>query len=328
MKALVTGSTGFVGGNIVRALIAEGVSVRALMRGTGNPLALRGLPVESVRGDLEDPDSLRAALRGCTVVFHAAALNAFWDRDRGRFHRVNVQGTGSVLAAAEEAGVERVVHTGTWAVIGRPPTGEAATEDTEPRPEDLRGLYRQTKHRAEQIVRAAVARGQDVVVASPTVPVGPGDVKPTPSGRIVLDFLRGRMPAYIDASLNLIDVEDVAQGHIAAWKRGRTGERYILGNRNMTLLEMLKMLEELTGRSRPRVKLPLGIAMAAAWADALLEGVILRREPRIPLEGVLHARHRRVVNCAKAVTELGLPQNSVMGALEKAVRWFRDHGYV
>ena len=328
MKALVTGATGFIGGNIIRALVADDVPVRALMREAGNPLALQGLPVEGVIGDLEDPPSLRAAARGCAVVFHAAALTTFWDRDRGRFHRVNVQGTKNVLAAAEEAGVERVVHTSTWAVIGRPQARETATEDTEPAPKDLRGLYRQTKHQAEQEVRAAVERGQDVVIASPTVPVGTWDVKPTPSGRIVLDFLRGRMPAYIDASLNLIDVEDVAQGHVGAWKRGRTGERYILGNRNMTLLEALKALEEITGRKRPRVKLPLGVAMAAARVDALLEGTILGREPKIPLEGVLHAQHRRAVDCAKAVTELGLPQSSVTGALEKAVRWFEDHGYV
>jgi len=302
--------------------------VRALVRQASSTLTLQGLSVEEARGDLLDPESLKAALQGCTILFHVAALNAFWDRDPGKFYRVNVEGTRNVLAAAGEAGVERIVHTSTWAVVGRPPKGGLATEDTPPTAEDLKGLYRQTKYLAEQEVDAAVARGQDIVVVSPTVPVGPWDVKPTPTGHIVLDFLRGRMPAYIEAHLNLIDVEDVAQGHIGAWKRGHTGERYILGNRNMTLLQVLEELERITGRKRPRAKVPLGVALAAARVDNFIEGTLLRREPRIPLEGVLHAQQRRAVDCSKAVRELGLPQSSVPEALEKSVRWFREHGYV
>ena len=327
MRVLVTGATGFVGGNLARALVGEGVDVRALVRRDGPHPALEGLPVERVQGDVEDPQGLRAAMEGCCVVFHAAALNAFWHRDPGRHHQVNVVGTRNVLAAAEAAGVERVVHTSTWAVVGKPPPGGLATEKTPPARADLRGPYRRTKWQAEQEVQAAVARGQDVVVASPTAPIGPWDVKPTPTGRMVLDFLRGRMPACVTAYLNLIDVEDVAQGHIGAWKRGRTGERYILGNWNTTLPEMLAVLSESAGRRPPRVKLPVAVVVAAAWADALVEGVILRREPLVPLEGALHAQHRRAVDSAKAVSELGLPQGSVAGALEKSVQWFRDHGY-
>lgn len=328
MKALVTGATGFVGGNVVRALVAEGVPVRALVRETSVAKTLQGLPIEQVPGDVEDPESLNEALQGCTVLFHVAALNAFWDRDPGRFYNVNIGGTRNILAAAAEAGVERVVHTSTWAIVGRPLEGGLATEDTPPSQEDLQGHYRQTKYLAEREVDAAVARGQDVVVVNPTVPVGPWDVKPTPTGRIVLDFLRGRMPAYIDAHLNLIDVADVAQGHIGAWKHGRTGERYILGNWNMTLLQVLEELGKITGRKRPRTKIPMGVMLAAARVDNFIEGTLLRREPMIPLEGVLHAKHRRAVDCSKAISELGLPQSSVTEALRTSVAWFQEHGYV
>lgn len=328
MKALVTGATGFVGANLVRALVEEGVPVRALVRKTSCSRTLQGLPIEEVLGDLEDIDSLKAALQGCTVLFHVAALNTFWARDPAQFYNVNILGTRNVLAAAEEARVERVVHTSTWAIIGRQIEDKLATEGTRPSQEDLTGHYRQTKYLAEMEVEAAVARGQDVVVVNPTVPVGPWDVKPTPSGRIVLDFLRGRMPAYIEAHLNLIAVEDVAQGHIGAWEHGRTGERYILGNRNMTLLQVLEELEAMTGRKRPRTKVPMGVALAAARLDSFIEGTLLRREPRIPIEGVLHAKHRRAVDSSKAIADLGLPQNSVTEGLQRSVAWFREHGYV
>lgn len=328
MKALVTGATGFVGGNLVRALVAEGVPIRALVRKTNSSQTLQGLPIEEVLGDLEDKASLKAALLGCTVLFHVAALNTFWAKDPAQFYNVNIGGARNVLEAAAEAGVERIVHTSTWAIIGRPIEDELATEGTRPSHEDLTGYYRQTKYLGEMEVEAAVARGQDVVVVNPTVPVGPWDVKPTPSGRIVLDFLRGRMPAYIEAHLNLIAVEDVAQGHIGAWRHGRTGERYILGNQNMTLLQMLEELEAITGKKRPRIKLPLGVALNAARLDGLVEGTLLRREPRIPLEGILHAKHRRAVDSSKAITELGLPQSPVTEALQRSVAWFRKYRYV
>ena len=328
MKALVTGATGFVGGNLVRALVAEGVPIRALVRKTNSSQTLQGLPIEEVLGDLEDKASLKAALLGCTVLFHVAALNTFWAKDPAQFYNVNIGGARNVLEAAAEAGVERIVHTSTWAIIGRPIEDELATEGTLPSHEDLTGYYRQTKYLGEMEVEAAVARGQDVVVVNPTVPVGPWDVKPTPSGRIVLDFLRGRMPAYIEAHLNLIAVEDVAQGHIGAWRHGRTGERYILGNQNMTLLQMLEELEAITGKKRPRIKLPLGVALNAARLDGLVEGTLLRREPRIPLEGILHAKHRRAVDSSKAITELGLPQSPVTEALQRSVAWFRKYRYV
>ena len=328
MRALVTGATGFVGGNLVRALVREDVEVKALVRRKGTHLALEGLAADQVLGDVEDPESLRTAARGCDVVFHTAALTKLWDRDPQRHFQVNVMGTRNILAASEAAGVGQVVHTGTWVVVGRPEEGRLATEDTQPFPDDLRGRYRRTKWLAEQEVLAAVARGQDVVIASPTVPIGPWDVKPTPTGRIVLDFIRGRMPVAIGVHLNLVDVEDVVQGHIAAWRRGGTGERYLLGNWNTTLPEALSVLSEITGRRSPRLKAPFPLVLAAAYVDELLEGVILRRQPYIPLEAALLARHRMAVDCTKAVSELRLPQSSIVEALGKSVRWSQDHGYV
>ena len=328
MRALVTGATGFVGGNLVRALLHEDVEVRALVRSEGHHPALDGLRVERMPGDIGDPESLRAAATGCDVVSHVAALTTLWDRDRRKHHQANVVGTRNVLAAAEAAGVERVVHTSTWVVVGRPAPGALATEDTPPSIADLRGAYRRTKWLAEQAVHAAVARGQDVVIASPTVPIGPWDVKPTPTGRIVLDFIRGRIPVAVGVHLNLIDVDDVAQGHIGAWRHGRRGERYLLGNWNTTLPEVLSALSEITGRRPPRLRAPAALMLAAAHMDAVLEGMILRRQPYLPLEAARLARHRMAADCTKAISELGLPQSSVARALERSVRWFTDHGYV
>lgn len=328
MRALVTGATGFVGGNLVRALAREGVEVRALVRSPGPHLALEGLTVECVRGDVEDLESLRAAAQRCDVVFHMAALTALWDSGSDRHHQVNVVGTRNVLAAAEAAGVERVVHTSTYVVVGRPPPGALATEKTHPSPSDLRGPYRRTKWLAEQEVAAAVARGQDVVMACPAVPIGPWDVKPTHMGQTMLDFIRGRMPVAVGAHLNLVDVEDVAHGHVAAWRRGRSGERYIMGNWNCTMPDLYSMLGQITGRRPPRFRVPWPLVFAAAYGDALLEGIVLRREPYIPLEVARLTRHRLAVDSTKAISELGFPQSSVAEALEKSVRWFRDRGYL
>ncbi|MCS7207923.1 MAG: NAD-dependent epimerase/dehydratase family protein [Dehalococcoidia bacterium] len=327
-KALVTGATGFVGSNLVRTLLQAGWQVRAVVRPTSPLVALEGLPVERVVGDLTQPTSLARAMDGLDAVFHVAALNAFWARDTREFYRVNVEGTRAVCEAALRAGVKRVVHTSTWAVFSTPPRGQAITEQTPTDPRRLTGPYRLTKYLAEREAMSFVPQGLDLVVVNPTVPVGPWDVKPTPTGRIVLNFLLGRTPAYVHTTLNLIAVEDVAMGHLLAYQKGRTGQRYLLGHRNITLREIFAILASLTGRKAPRLRLPIPLALTVAYADHFVEGILLRREPLLPLEGVLHAREWRIADCGKAVRELGLPQTSVEEALERAVRWFVDHGYV
>ena len=324
MRALVTGAAGFVGGHVARVLVDAGHEVRALTRSTSDTTALQALAVEMVQGDITDLPSVEEAAEGCDAVFHVAALNALWHRDPNAFHRTNVEGTRNVLTAALSAGVQRVVHTSTWAVIGCPPPGGLADETTVPLPRDVSGLYRQTKHLAELEVQAFLGQGLDAVVVSPTVVVGPGDAKPTPTGRMVRDFLAGRMPFYVTAHLNLVDVEDVAMGHLLAWEKGKSGERYILGNRNMTLGEMLQVLATIAGRRPPRLKLPLWLVAAAAYVDELVEGRLLRREPQVPMEAVRHTQGYRAVDCSKAIRELGFPQTPVEESLERAVRWFQD----
>ncbi|MFN3973751.1 MAG: hopanoid-associated sugar epimerase [Dehalococcoidia bacterium] len=327
-KALVTGASGFVGSNLVRTLLQAGWEVRALVRPSSNLLALDGLPVELTLGDLTDPASLVRAVDSVDAVFHVAALNAFWARDMEDFFRINVEGTRAICQAALRAGVHRVVYTSTWAVFGTPPRGQTITELTPTDPRRLTGPYRLTKYLAEREAMSFVAQGLDLVVVNPTVPVGPWDVKPTPTGRIVLDFLLGRIPAYVHTTLNLIAVEDVAMGHLLAYQKGRTGQRYLLGHRNLTLRQILDTLASITGRKAPRLRIPIPLAMVAAYVDHFLEGSLLRREPHLPLEGVLHAREWRIADCGKAVRELGIPQTSVEEALERAVRWFVERGYV
>lgn len=327
-KALVTGATGFVGSNLVRILLQAGWQVRALVRPSSPFLALEGLPVERAVGDLTDSPSLLKAVDGVDAVFHVAALNAFWARDARDFFRINVEGTRALCQASLQAGVKRVVYTSTWAVISTPPRGQAITEETPTDPRRLSGLYRLTKYLGEREALSFVAQGLDLVVVNPTVPVGPWDVKPTPTGRIILNFLLGRIPAYVHTTLNLIAVEDVAVGHLLAYQKGRMGQRYLLGNRNMTLRELLGVLASLTGRKAPRMRLPVPLALASAYVDHFLEGSLLRREPHLPLEGILHAREWRIADCSKAVRELGLPQTPIEEALERSVRWFVEHGYV
>lgn len=327
MKVLVTGATGFVGGNLARALLARGYQVRALVRPGSSTLTIDGTNAEVVHGDLLDRESLARAMKGCQAVFHCAALYTFWHARPQAIYRVNVEGTRNIMEEAARAGVSRVVYTSSTTVLGMPPKG-LATEETEPGPGWLKGHYRRSKYLAEQEVRRLAQQGLPVVIVNPSAPVGPWDVKPTPTGRVVLDFLRGRLPAYVNTGLNLVDVEDVAVGHILALEKGRVGQRYILGNQNVTLRQMLVALESMAGRKAPRLRVPWAVALAAAWVTYLVEGRLLRRQPSVPLEGVYHARRPVYVDCTKAVRELGFPQSPVEGALEKAVRWFRDHGYV
>jgi dihydroflavonol-4-reductase len=326
MTTLVTGATGFVGSHVARLLAERGERVRVFLRPSSVQRALAGLAVESVYGDLRDPLSLDRAVGGVRRVFHVAADYRLWARDPREIYENNVTGTCNLLAAAQRAGVERFVYTSTVATIAVPRPG-LPDERTEARLEEMIGHYKRSKFLAEQEARRAAAAGQPVVIVNPTAPVGPGDWKPTPTGRIVLDFLAGRMPAYVDTGLNLVAVEDVAAGHLLAAERGRPGERYILGARNMTLKEILDVLAAIAGRAAPRWRMPHAVALAAAHADRFF-AQLLGREPQIPLEGVRMARHKMFVDASKAPRELGFAPGPVEGALERAVRWYEENGYV
>jgi dihydroflavonol-4-reductase len=321
--AFVTGASGFVGANLARALLDRGWHVRALVRGDAPSLA--GLELERVAGDLFAP-GLADAMRGCDAVFHVAATYSLWRRDRDAVMRANVDGTRSVLAAARAANVPRTVHTSSVAALGARADGLPADETYQSPPQHLIGAYKRSKFLAELEVRRAVDAGQDVVVVNPTTPVGPWDAKPTPTGEIVVRFLTGRMPAYVDTGLNLVDVRDVAAGHVLAYERGVRGERYILGNENLTLRALLERLAGITGLRAPRVRLPRIVPLAYA---ALGEYVLapLGVQPDVALDGVRMARQRMFYTAEKAVRELGLSQSSVTNALADAVTWFQEHGY-
>ena len=330
MRTLLTGATGFIGGNLARELCRREYQVRALVRPGSNTLTIKDTPVESVPGDILDRESVARAMTGCQTVYHCAGAYTYWAKDPGVIHRTNVEGTANVLEAARQAQVDRVVYTSTVSTMGSPHgtlDGALADEDTPLEPSHLVGNYKKSKYRAEQVALTMAAQGLPVVVVNPTFPVGPWDVKPTPSGRLVLDFLLGRIPAYVATGMNLVDVEDVAAGHILAMEKGRPGERYVLGNKNVTLKEILLMLQDLTGRPAPRWRTPLWLAIGAAYVDYVVEGKMLGREPRLPLEGLKVSKTPMYVNCRKAVRELGQPQRPVEGALEKAVHWFNDYGY-
>jgi dihydroflavonol-4-reductase len=322
--AFVTGASGFVGANLVRALLERGWRVRALVRGDAPSLA--GLDVKQIAGDLFAP-GLADAMRGCDALFHVAATYSLWRRDRDAVMRANVDGTRVVLAAARTAGIPRTVHTSSVAAIGVRDDGVPAGESYQSPPERLVGVYKRSKYLGELEARRAFAGGQDVVIVNPTTPVGPWDAKPTPTGEIVVRFLNGRMPAYVDTGLNLVDVRDVALGHILAYERGAAGERYILGNENLTLRALLERLSVLAGRPPPRLRLPAAVPLAYA----LLGEHVLARfgvAPDVAVESVRMARQKMYYSAEKAVRELGLPQSPVTRALEDAVTWFRDRGYV
>jgi dihydroflavonol-4-reductase len=324
---LVTGGTGFVGSHVVRALLRRGIEVRCLVRPSSRRTNLESLPIEIVAGDLTDRASLAAALAGARRVFHCAADYRFAVRDPREIYAANVKGTENVLAAAAEAGVERVVHTSSVGALGLSRDGRPATEETPADPRSLIGHYKKSKHQAERVAEDWAAKGLPVVIVNPSTPVGERDVKPTPTGQMILDFVNRRMPAYVATGLNLVDVHDVAEGHVLAAEKGRFGERYILGNRDMTLKEIFDMLSRLTGIPSPKVRLPHWLPLTAAAVDTLAAR-LTGRIPRISLEGVRMSRHRMFFDSSKAVRELALPQTSVEDALARAVAWFRENGYV
>ncbi|MCP9464325.1 MAG: NAD-dependent epimerase/dehydratase family protein [Nitrospira sp.] len=327
MNALVTGATGFVGGAVARALVRAGYKVRVLTRPHADLRNLDRLPVERVVGDLRDPASLRAALKGCQHLYHVAAHYALWAKNPSIFYEVNVTGTVNLLEAARDVGTERIVYCSTIGAIGLPPDGGLGTEETPVSLSQMAGHYKRSKYLAEQEVLRLAREGLPVVIVNPSAPVGAGDVKPTPTGQIIVDFMKGRMPAYIETGMNIVDVDDVAQGHLLAMQKGRVGERYILGGKNLLLREVFEILSAVTGIKAPWLKLPrlavLPLAYVNHWV-ANMTGI----PPRIPLEGVKMAKYKMHYDCSKAIRELGIPQTPPEVAIEKAVRWFRDHRYV
>ena len=320
---LVTGATGFVGWHVARALIEAGHRVRALVRDPGR---LRELPeANPVQGDLRDAASLIRAVEGCGVVFHVAADYRLWTREPKEMYRSNVEGTRSLLEAARKAGVERVVYTSTVGCIGIP-NGGIGDEKEPVTLTEMTGPYKRSKFLAERVALEFAAEGFPVVIVNPTAPVGDHDFKPTPTGKIVVDFARGKMPAYLDTGLNVVDVQDVAAGHLAALERGRPGERYILGSENLTLEEIFSKLASILGRKAPSVQIPYALAYAAGVVSTGLANVT-GREPRAPLDGVRMARKKMWVRHDKAARELGYAPGPAGGALRRAVDWFVANRY-
>jgi dihydroflavonol-4-reductase len=325
MKALVTGATGFVGAAVARALDAAGWQVRVLVRGGSDRSNLQSLAVEVVEGDLTDASSLERALEDCAGLFHVAADYRLGARDPTQLYRTNVEGTRNILNAARAAGVARTVYTSSVATIGIPSDGSPGEERTPVDLNNMIGHYKRSKYLAEEVARDAARAGMPVVIVNPSTPVGPGDIKPTPTGQLVLDAACGRMPAYVDTGLNIVHVDDVAAGHLLAFERGRPGERYILGGEDMTLQTILAEIARLVGRAPPRVRLPYAAVLPVAYvAEAFAR--VTGRSGRVTLEGVRMSRKRMFFSSGKAVSELGYRWRPPLEAFEDALRWFRERG--
>ncbi|BAU09905.1 sugar epimerase [Leptolyngbya sp. NIES-3755] len=323
MKAFVTGGTGFVGANLVRLLLEQDWEVRCLVRPNSRLENLQGLAVEIVQGDLTD-EQLPELMQGCQILFHVAAHYSLWQRDRDLLYQSNVIGTRNVLAAAKKAGIERSIYTSSVAAIGIDPSGEPTTEDYQSPVEKLIGHYKQSKYWAEQEAIKAIQSGQDVVIVNPSTPIGAYDIKPTPTGDIVLRFLERRMPSYVETGLNFVHVRDVAVGHLLAFQKGKTGERYILGNQNLSLKQLLDELSQITGLSAPARSVPMWLPLSVAWID---EQILTKfgKTPSIPVDGVRMSKQPMYYNPRKAIDELGLPQTPIRIALKDAVNWFQEN---
>ena len=336
MKAFVTGATGFLGSHVARVLAEQGAELRLLVRPTSDlrnldGLAAHGGNADRVVGDLRDAASIEKALSGCDVVFHVAADYRLWVRDPDEMYRSNVEGTRAVLEAARKQGVRRVVYTSSVATMGfisGTNKGNVADEQSPVGIGDMIGPYKRSKFMAEQVAFEAARSGVDVVIVNPTTPIGERDIKPTPTGRIVLDFLKRKFPAYVETGLNLVDATECARGHIQALEKGRSGERYILGGENLTLKQILDRLAAITSLPSPTVKLPYIFALAAGVVDEMVTGRVLGREPRATIDTVRMGRKMMFVSSAKAERELGWRTVPVDGALRRSVEWFRANGYV
>jgi len=326
MSTLVTGAAGFLGSHVTRQLVARGDDVRVLLRASSTNRAIADLPLEYVTGDLRDPASLDRAMKGVKRVFHVAADYRLWAKRKQDIYDSNVGGTKNLLDAAKRAGVEQLIYTSTVATIAvdRP---QHPNEFTDAKLEEMVGHYKRSKWMAEKEALGAAKSGLPVVVAMPTTPVGPWDWKPTPTGKIILDFLNGKMPGYVKTGLNFVGVEECAAGHLLIAEKGKVGERYLLGGENLTLKQMLDTLAKITGLRAPILKIPHGLALGVAYANTALSRLV-GREPGIPVEGVKIARHMMFVDCARAKRELGFQAGPVAAALERAVRWYEANGYV
>jgi dihydroflavonol-4-reductase len=327
-KILVTGGSGFVGSHLVRALLKRGEDVRCLVRESSRLDNLKDLPVEFAYGDLRDTVSLGKAMNGCKRLYHCAADYRLWAKDPNELYESNVNGTRNIMQAAFKAGVDRVIYTSTVGALGLNDDGTPASEETPVALEDMIGHYKRSKFLAEREVEKFIAGGLPVVMVSPSTPVGELDIKPTPTGKIIVDFLRGKMFGFVDTGMNLIDVRDVAEGHILAAERGKVGEKYILGNHNLTLKEIFDLLAEITGLASPKMRVPNLVAETYARVENYWSIKIAKREPFAPLESVKMSQHKMWFDSAKAVRELGLPQHAIESALRRAVNWFQEHGYV
>jgi dihydroflavonol-4-reductase len=326
IKVFITGGTGFIGANLIRLLIDEGYLVKALVRSESCLKNLENLEIEIVTGDLNDVD-LDRHLKDSQILFHVAALYSLWQSDRELLYRANVLGTRNVLAAARKANIERVIYTSSVAAIGVGKSGEIVNETHQSPVEKLIGHYKKSKYFAEQEAIKATQMGQDIVIVNPTAPIGAWDIKPTPTGDIILRFLRRQMPAYVDTGLNFIDVKDVARGHLLALEKGRTGDRYILGNQNLTLRSLLALLAKITGLEAPQNIVPFWLPLGVAWIEERLLAP-LGKPPTIPFDGVRMSQKPMYYNASKAVKELNLPQSSIESAIGDAVAWFTERGYI
>lgn len=325
MTVLVTGATGFLGSHVARQLVARGESVRVLARTSSNRAALEGLGAEVAEGDLRDAASLDRAVAGAQKVFHVAADYRLWAKNTDEIYESNVGGTKNLLVAAKNAGVEKFVYTSTVATVAvdRPTLPSEATES---KLDEMVGHYKRSKWMAEREVMDAAKNGLPAVIAMPTTPVGPGDWKPTPTGKIILDFLTGKMPGYVNTGLNFVGVEDAAAGHLLVAEKGEIGQRYLIGAENLTLKQLLDELGRIAGKASPRLRIPHSVALMAAYADTAISK-LRGKEPQIPVEGVKIAQHMMFVDCSRAKKDLGFEPGPVAGALERAVRWYETHGY-
>lgn len=327
MKSLVTGATGFLGSAVMRCLLTAGHEVRVLVRPGSNRKNLENFSVEITEGDLLDDQSLKRAVSGCDNLFHVAADYRLWVPDPETMYAINVNGTQALIMAAAEAGIKRIVYTSSVATLGLNPDGSPANEETPSNLATINGYYKRSKYQAEQIVKKLTDDHHlPLIIVNPSTPIGPGDVRPTPTGRIVVDTLMGRMPAYVNTGLNIAHVDDIAQGHLLAYQQGKPGERYILGGDNMMLLQILQTIDEINGTRINRIRMPVNLMLPLAWCMEKM-ATVTHTEPRATLDSIRMAKKLMFFSSAKAHRELGYQYRPAIGALKDAVRWFKKHGY-